>query len=346
MRLGFLRRNVGYKLFALVLSVMLYYVASAQQNPTGVRDQYVQPEIARLPGSLIVAEPPALIPVKVSGKETALLQLDKKTLRATVDGTSVKPGVNRLPVTLSLPPGVTLVNTPPPLATFTAERKEEQPYAVDAMLSGAPPAGQEYGQAIASPGNVVVQGLTADLKRVARVVAFVERQQDEGTVERVVEVYAEDLQKRRVENVEIVPARVTVTAKLRVVPTTKNMVLTVKTVGIPAPGYSVASYEIEPNQLLVRGSMEALSAQSSIAVPVDVTGATETFTKSVTLIFPPGMGSHRAVPPVRVRVVVVPVTTTVGNTEATPAPSVATPAASPAASPSAAPAASPFPAAP
>ena len=33
MKLGFLRRNIGYKLFALVLSVMLYCVASAQQNP-------------------------------------------------------------------------------------------------------------------------------------------------------------------------------------------------------------------------------------------------------------------------------------------------------------------------
>ena len=58
MKLDFLRRNIGYKLFALVLSVMLHIIATAQQNPSGVRDQYVQPEIVKLPDTLLVGEPP------------------------------------------------------------------------------------------------------------------------------------------------------------------------------------------------------------------------------------------------------------------------------------------------
>ena len=209
-----------------------------------------------------------------------LAQFDKKPLRALLDGSLIKPGINRLPVMIPLPPGISLVNSPPPFVTFSAERKEERDYAVDVMFSGTPPAGQMYDGGIATPGNVVVKGSASDLKRVARIVASVEREPNELSVDRVVDLYAQDINARRVEGVEIVPTKVTVTVKLAPVPTTKNMILTVRTVGASAPGFSVASYEIEPNQVLVRGSLEALSAQSSIAVPVDVTGAKETFTKN------------------------------------------------------------------
>ncbi|MBC8135155.1 MAG: hypothetical protein H8F28_04605 [Fibrella sp.] len=321
MRLTFLRRNLGYKMFALVLSIMLYYVASVQQNPRLTRDQYVQPEVMQLPATLVIKERPALIQLTVSGTESELAQLDKDPLTALVDGSQVNPGLNRLPVTVSLPKGVSLNNAALPTVQFSAELKEKQPYSVDVDFSGTPPAGQEYADPIAKPGNVVVQGLEADLKRIGRIVASVEQKQDELTVERSVDLYAEDNQRRRVEGVEIVPEKVQVRVNLRPVPITKIMFLSVKLIGNPAPDYRIVSYsDPSPNQIVVRGAVEALSAQSSIPLRVDISGIKETVTKTVTVALPPGMSPQTALPPIQVRVIVEPTTAVDAGKTATPTP--------------------------
>lgn len=322
MRLAFLRRNIGYKLFALVLAIMLYYVASIQQNPRLTRDQYVQPEVIQLPETLVIKERPALIQLTVSGTESELSQIDKEPLTAVVDGAAVKPGLNRLPVTVTLPKGIVLNNATLPLAQFSAALKEKIEYGVTVDFSGTAPAGQEYGDGVAKPSSVVVQGLPEDLKRIGRIVASVERETDELTVERSVDLYAEDSQRRRVENIEIIPSRVQVRVNLRPVPVTKIMFLSVKLVGRPAPGFRIASYsDPVPNQIVVRGAVEALSSQSSIPLAVDITGIKETVTKTVTVALPPGMSPQTALPPIQVRVIVEPITAVDAEKAATPAPS-------------------------
>ncbi|MBC7805389.1 MAG: hypothetical protein H7145_04490 [Akkermansiaceae bacterium] len=322
MRLAFLRRNIGYKLFALVLSVMLYYVASIQQNPRVTRDQYVQPEVMQLPATLVIKERPALIQLTVSGTESELAQFEKEPLNALVDGSLVKPGLNRLPVMVSLPKGVSLNNASLPIALFSGELKDKRPYTVDVDFSGTPPAGQEYTDPSSKPGDVIVQGLSEDLKRIGRVVASVEREGDELTIERSVDLYAEDNQRRRVEGVEIVPSKVQVRVNLRPVPRTKIMFLSVKLDGTPAQGYRIASYsDPSPNQIVVRGAVEALSAQSSIPLRVDIAGIKETITKTVTVTLPPGMSPQQALPLIQVRVIVEPETTVGGVKVAPPTPS-------------------------
>ena len=307
MRLVFLRRNIGYKLFALVLSSMLYYVASVQQNPRITRDQFVQPEVRQLSDKLVIKERPALIQLSVSGTESDLSKIEKEPLNAMVDGSLVKPGLNRLPVIVSLPKGISLNNVSLPIAQFVAELKEKQEYAVDVDFSGTAPAGQEYTDRIAKPSRVMVQGLAEDLKRIGRVVASVEREQDELAVERTVELYAEDEQHRRVEGIEIVPEKVQVRINLRPVPRTKIMFLSVRLVGTPAKGYRIASYsDPTPSQIVVRGAVEALSAQSSIPLIVDISGVKETVTKTVTVSLPAGMSPQTALPPIQVRVFVEP----------------------------------------
>lgn len=326
MRLSFLRRNLGYKLFALVLSIMLYYVASYQQNPRISRDQYVQPEVMQLPPTLVIKERPELIQLTVSGTEVELSQFDKEPLTAFVDGTLVKPGLNRLPVVVTLPKGVALNNASLPIAQFSAELKEKRDYGVDVDFSGTAPAGKEYADGVAKPGSVVVQGLAEDLKRIGRVVASVEREQDELTVERSVDLYAEDSQRRRVEGIEIVPGRVQVRVNLRPVPRTKIMFLSVQLIGKPAVGYRVASYPgAVPNQIVVRGSVEALSAQSEIPLAVDISGIKQTVTKNVTVTLPSGMSPQKALPPIQVRVIVEPDTAVDPGTVPAPAASPSTP---------------------
>jgi YbbR domain-containing protein len=319
MRLGFLRRNLGYKVFALVLSCMLYYVASVQQNPRVTREQYVQPEVRQLPESLVIKGSPGLVQLSVSGTESDLARIEKEPVKAFVDGSLVKPGLNRLPVMVSVPNGVSL-NSATPTTQFAAELKEKRDYSVDVDFSGTPPAGQEYTDPVAKPGRVMAQGLSDDLKRIGRIVASVEREQNELTVERSVELYAEDEQRRRVDGVEIVPNKVQVRVNLRPIPRTKIMFLSVRLVGSPADGYRIVSVpDPSPNQIEVRGAVEALSARTSIPLFVDITGIKQTVTKTVTVSLPSGMSPQTALPPIQVRVIVEP-DTAVDTRKSTPSP--------------------------
>ena len=181
--------------------------------------------------------------------------------------------------------------------------------------------------------EVTVQGLAEDLKRVGRVAASVERERDELAVERNVDLYAEDDQHRRVDGIEITPARVKVRVNLRPVPTTKTMLLSAELVGKPAPGYRIATYDVSPAQIVVRGAVEALSAQSSIPVTVDVSGIKASQTKAVTLALPPGMSPQKTLPVFQVRLIVEPIPAVEGTKPIAASPSPpSSPAPSPAAS--------------
>ena len=320
-----LRRNFGYKVFSLLLSSLLFYIAGAQTDPRAKSDNYIQPEIVRLPDVLVVREAPVPVLVQVAGPESALSRLDKQPIKATIDGAAAKPGVNHLPIRLTLPPGVVAVNRPLPFAQFSTERKEQQKYSVDVDFAGTAPAGQEYGDRTVTPSAVVVEGLPEDLKHVARVVASVEREPNELAVERPVTMYAEDDQKRRVEGVTMIPAQVTVRVPLRPVPTTKTMLLSAKLTGKPAPGFRVVTYEISPQSVVVRGAVEAISSRSSLAVPVDVGGVSKTGVRSAALSLPAGLSPQEPLPPIKVRLVVEPIPGVDGakNLRPSPVPSVA-----------------------
>ena len=52
--MAFLRRNWEYKLLSLVLSVLLYFIASTQRNRSLSSTQSVKPEVVGLPLELVV----------------------------------------------------------------------------------------------------------------------------------------------------------------------------------------------------------------------------------------------------------------------------------------------------
>jgi len=314
-----IKRNLGYKIFSLIVATLLYYVASAQQNPHVTRDLYIQPEVVKLPQSIVVKDPPAPFPLTVTGPESVLNKTTAQSIRATIDGAIAKPGVNRLPIAIVFPPGIqSSGNDALPMGQFTTEKKDQKEYGVDVLFAGTAPPGQEYGDPIAIPSNVTVEGLSDDLKRVGRVVAHIEREDNELAVERMVTLVAEDQDKLRVDGVEIIPPQVKVRVKLHPVPTTKTMLLSVEFRGKPAPGFRIASYDPQPNQITVRGAIETLSSRSSITIPVDISGLKESTTKTVTVALPSGIQPQEALPPIKVRLEVQPIPAIDGGTQQQP----------------------------
>ena len=132
-------------------------------------------------------------------------------------------------------------------------------------------------------------GLSADIRRVARVIAVVPKTEAAGSIDQNVDLVAQDKQWQNVDTVEIQPSRVQVHIGLRLAETTKSVLLSADVKGKPAPGFVVTNYAFRPVALTVVGTEDVLRAISSLTVPVNIdTRANHAVTLTVHPILPAG----------------------------------------------------------
>ena len=101
--MAFLRRNWEYKLLSLVLSILLYFIASTQRNRSLSSTQSVQPQVVGLPLELVVKIPPPPGQVTLTGPPEELDRVRKEGIKVTVSAVGARAGKNFLPVTYVLP---------------------------------------------------------------------------------------------------------------------------------------------------------------------------------------------------------------------------------------------------
>ncbi len=287
------RRNAAYKILSLAIAVLLYLVASAQNNPRSSGTATVRATFLRLPNRL--AEPPdaaATLSVRLVGPPP-LHEAARAGLRAVVDASEAKPGRNRLPVRFVLPPGVegAIEVDAPALADFVLENKFERDISVDVWFDQTnPPAGYEYGATVVRPERCTVAGLKRAVERVARVVARLDGGTSVvGPIDREVGVVALDDGGKEVVGVEIRPTRVRFKQTLQRVAATRNLVLNPVFRGQPAAGFRLAGYRFEPPTVGVRGNVTALTTLTSIDIAVDVEGLEAQTSRSVGIELPRGV---------------------------------------------------------
>ncbi len=307
-----LRRNFGYKFLSLLISILLYWIASGQRNnPPAKEVFYVQPAVEGLPDHLILKVPPQGSPVTVTGTGAAVEAFRALEPKATLDLSSAKIGSDRYPIKYQYPKGLSdgLEITGPPLSLVTLEQKQRETFHVDVLYDDNPPAGYAYTEPRSIPSKVQVVGLNADVSRVQRVVANLDTSGAPGAVAQDVELVAQDVKLQPVENVQIIPKQVKATLGLKKTSATKIVLLTIELNGSPEPGYEISGYDFFPNSVTVSGSQEILASQSSLTVPVDVDGIKASTTKTITIQPPSGLRVVGGNAKVRLRLKVRPVAT-------------------------------------
>ncbi|MES2460765.1 MAG: CdaR family protein [Armatimonadota bacterium] len=329
-----LRRNFGYKFISLLVSILLYWIASGQKNNPDVRtDIFVQPAVEGLPDNLILKSAPQGSAVSVSGTAQAVEAFRSLEPKAILNLSSGKVGSDRYPVKYLYPNGFsdTLEIIGPPVALVTLEQKKSVKFTVDVLYNDNPPAGYAYSDARSAPATVQVVGLYSDVIRVQRVVANLDTSGAPGAISQDVELVAQDVKQEPVENVQIVPKQVRASLGLKKTPSTKTVLLSIELIGNPAPGYEISGYDFFPNVVTVSGSQELLASRSSLRVPVDVDGLKAGTNKTVIIQPPSGLRVVGGDAAVRLRLNVRPVATASPAPSATPAlpsPTPTTPSAS------------------
>jgi YbbR domain-containing protein len=126
---------------------------------------------------------------------------------------------------------------------------------------------------------------------VSRVVAIVNAPDSGGAVSQTVDIVAQNIKSQVMDTVTLEPPRVKVTLNLRATPVQKSLLLSANITGTPAPGYAVTGYAFEPSAVTVTGMQPVLADRSSLSVPVDVSGLTQTVNRTVSVPLPAGIAS-------------------------------------------------------
>jgi YbbR domain-containing protein len=161
-------RNLGTKLLALAIAILVWFVFSAQQRERISERSYRIPlSIANVPPGTLIASPlPPTIEVRLRGPFTALRQLDPVKLEAVVDLADAPrgEGIHRLaPEDINVPQSVEVIAIAPSEIRVALDTIAEKTLPIVARVTGKPAEGFEVVDVVVEPRAARLNGPTSAL---------------------------------------------------------------------------------------------------------------------------------------------------------------------------------------
>ena len=167
-------RNLGTKVLALTIAILLWFVFSAQQRERISERTYRIPlSVANVPAATLIASPlPPTVEVRLRGPFTALRQLDPDRIEAVIDLTNAPRGerVYRLaPEDINVPREVEVISIAPSEIRVELDASAEKSLPIAARLTGKPARGYELGEVSVEPRVARLVGPASALSRMTAV---------------------------------------------------------------------------------------------------------------------------------------------------------------------------------
>lgn len=161
-------RNLGTKLLALAIAVLVWFVFSAQQRERISERSYRIPlSIANVPPGTLIASPlPPTIEVRLRGPFTALRQLDPVKLEAVVDLADATrgEGIHRLaPEDINVPEAVEVIAIAPSEIRIALDTIAEKTLPIVPRVTGKPAEGFEVVDVAVEPRAARLNGPSSAL---------------------------------------------------------------------------------------------------------------------------------------------------------------------------------------
>jgi YbbR domain-containing protein len=166
--------DLGLKILALIVSVVLWYGVTGQRTPTTIRVPRV-PLNFRLPNDTEISnEPRADVEILVTGNKRALDTINVRDLSVNVDVSDLKSGEHNVQlttdrVTMGLPDGVRFSDLQPSSVQLTLEPRVEREVEVEVRLTGGVADGYELRGVTAVPDKVKVRGPASHVNALVKV---------------------------------------------------------------------------------------------------------------------------------------------------------------------------------
>ena len=284
--------NVGIKILALLLSVMIWLVVVSIDNP--VKDQsFTQIPVTVLNGDVFeasgqayeLADSSSTVTVVVRAERSVLSQLSRDDFSATIDMNNYSNG--RVPITVRanrLSDKIVSVTPRTAYAAVDVEELGSKQFSIDYEITGEPAEGYSAGNVILASNVVRVQGPVSLVETIDRAIVRISAQgmtRDMRTETPIVFIdrNGDDMDSGRL---ELSRTSVSVTVEIWA---DREVPISYSYTGIPAEGFATTgNLTATINSISLTGNPESLSGIGSITIPsdeIDITGATDTVTSVI-----------------------------------------------------------------
>jgi YbbR domain-containing protein len=282
--------DVGRGAFALLLAVLLYFVALTETNPAENNQLpfTVPVQVVNLPSGLVNTTPPTEVKLWVQAQRNVFTRLSRTSFTAQVNAAGARAGDNAgLPVTVTTTdPDVRDVQPEPKTVNVQLEEVREQTLPVRINIIGDVQKGYQRGEPHWDPPTVTVAGASSLVSRAAE--AVVDVNVDRVTVgvngvftPRIVDDRGNEL---RDPGLRVQPPAVTVTMPITQQTGYKEVGVHVVTTGNPAPGYILKPLSVTPATATLVGDPADLEAANFVDTqPIDISGISTTIVRSAPL---------------------------------------------------------------
>src|SRR5579859_1182350 len=290
MRLPF-KIDLGRAIFAVALSVLLYFVAISETNPEG-RNQTsftVPVTPVNVASGLVVTTPPSPVRLWVRAPLSVFSRLRADTFTAQIDATGAVAGDNdNLPISVNwTDPQVSAADPDPATARLHLEEIRQQTLPVRVNLIGQVPSGYQLGNPTVDPAQLTVAAAASLVGQATE--AVVDVSVDRVTVSvngvytpRIVDNHGNDLKDL---NLHTTPPAVTVQVPITQQTQYKEVGVRVATQGEPAPGYALQPLEVNPPTATLVGDSASLTSVDFVSTaPIDLSGISTNTVRNVVLV--------------------------------------------------------------
>lgn len=289
--LAFVVRNWPLKLAAIGLATLLYgglVLSQTTQEFPGT----VPIERENQPANMILlSDLGSVSGIRYIAPSDLGLRVDTSTFRATVELSDVDPAEGGTSVVVhvtAVDPRIQVLDFNPRQIVVRLERVAERVVDIRAVL-GTIPGQLDVGDPVVDGNTATVSGPESVVDRVAEVQARISIDPSGIDINELVELVAVDSAGQTLQ-VDIKPARVRVRVAVFTDRQTRTLPVSPVVVGTPAPGFEIASVEVDPLIVSVQGDPDDLvGLERADTAPVTLSGASSTVVQTVALQLPDGV---------------------------------------------------------
>lgn len=297
--------GLGFTLWVYVTTVVSPDQSQIYQTtvtPQGLRSDTVIVDENGLPTEL------GRVTVIVEANQEAIAEIQSTDLQTSVDLSDLGPGVHTVPIDVTLEQrGLRRVNlsTDPTTLSVRLESLVEKTVPIRVDQIGSVPSSYEADEAeVTIPGQseaattAVVSGPQSRVDTVDSAAATIDLTDRSATYTSPRELVPLTESGQVVEGVTISPEIVNVRVPIRSIVGIKRVPIEPQLVGAPASGYIVRDISVEPQLVSLTGSSGPLDQVLSVTTEeVDISGASETITRTVAINQPAGAAFQEAQSP-------------------------------------------------
>lgn len=283
----FVRRNIGYRLLALLLAILLWYFVTGQRDPI-VDRTFTRPVEGRfLSTQMVLTSTLPEVKVTVRGLHSLIQAMSEDDIDAYIDLSGRSDGVSFVPVRVKVPSGIQLVKVEPDTIRVSLDYLEEKRVPVRVSATGEPAPGFTLLTPEVTPDHVVIRGPGRVLSGIQDVRASLNVTGARESVSQKVRLRVAQKSDRQL---EIRPDTVEVTVPVVSQWPIRSVSVFADLQGKPKTGFKVGGVSIEPAEIQITGPPQSTGNLSQVLTkPVDINGADDKVIKEVGIALPAGV---------------------------------------------------------